>query len=360
MTRSSAVSCQGRECGAHRQRLPCGRTSFGSAQAGTLSPSPAAESDAPVLRKYDQDSKDRAIQVDPKRHSRFGYRINVLIGGNGAGKSNVLEAVGVLSAAVDRGLGDSDLRKKGVRLTPPELMKSAFKNYDLPRTLQLTAEMEGGVIYRINLTGKEEDPLLSFFSESCAYKGKRVFGQGPNGARVLGNSISGTLRRHRGIWDQVRTAFRFPPAVETALRSLSEYAIYSPQTDFLRGMQAGTVDTPPIGLHGEGLPQAVLGLIDQVHEARRRHESSTGGEDSALVADLKNRSIELAFLPKWSNVVRVGRIEKHLISRALVDQGDQMVYFVDQFMHGRRRTLVRLRQQRGDSLSVVHCNSTRP
>ena len=99
-------------------------------------------------------------------------RINILIGGNGAGKSNVLEAVGVMSAAVDRGLGDSDLSKKGVRLTPPELMKSAFKNYDLPRTLQLTAEMEGAVTYRINLTGREENPLLSFFSESCTYEGK--------------------------------------------------------------------------------------------------------------------------------------------------------------------------------------------
>ena len=31
-------------------------------------------------------------------------RINLFIGGNGAGKSNILEATGVLSAAVDRGL----------------------------------------------------------------------------------------------------------------------------------------------------------------------------------------------------------------------------------------------------------------
>ena len=266
-------------------------------------------------------------------------RINILIGGNGAGKSNVLEAVGVMSAAVDRGLGDSDLSKKGVRLTPPELMKSAFKNYDLPRTLQLTAEMEGGVTYRINLTGREENPLLSFFSESCTYKGKRVFGRGPNGARVLGNSISGNLYRHRGIWDQVRTAFLFPLPVETAFRSLAEYAIYSPQTDFLRGMQTGKVDTPPIGLHGEGLPQAVLSLISQIRDAMHVAESSDGGEESTWIYHLKRSSIDLAFLPKWARNVRVGRIEKHLISRALLDQGDQMVYFLDQFMHRKRRTL---------------------
>ena len=72
-------------------------------------------------------------------------RINLFIGGNGAGKSNILEATGVLSAAVDRGLGDTDLGRKGVRITPPELMKSAFKSHELPKTLQLTAELEDDV-----------------------------------------------------------------------------------------------------------------------------------------------------------------------------------------------------------------------
>ena len=69
-------------------------------------------------------------------------RVNILIGGNGAGKSNVLEAIGVLSAALERGLGDTDLSKKGVRITPPELMKSAFKKHE-PKT-----PMEGEVEYR--------------------------------------------------------------------------------------------------------------------------------------------------------------------------------------------------------------------
>lgn len=266
-------------------------------------------------------------------------RINILIGGNGAGKSNVLEAVGVLSAAVDRGLGDSDLSRKGVRLTPPELMKSAFKNFELPRTLQLTAEMEGDVTYRINLTGKEDDPLLAFLSESCIFQGERMFGQGPNGAQVKGGSIRGRLYRHRSIWDQVRTAFDFPVPVETALRSLAEYAIYSPQTDFLRGMQTGKVDTPPIGLHGEGLPQAVLGLIRQRHEPTHTDESSDRKDNIEATTELKRRALQLAFLPKWANLVKVGRIERHLISRALSSQGDEMVYFVDQFMHSKRSTL---------------------
>ena len=257
-------------------------------------------------------------------------RINLFIGGNGAGKSNILEATGVLSAAVDRGLGDTDLGRKGVRITPPELMKSAFKSHELPKTLQLTAELEGDVTYRVNLTGKEDDPLLMFFSESCTQGQEPIFGRGSNGTRVLGKSIRRNLNWHRGLWDQVRTAFDFPDAVESALHGLSQYAIYAPQTDFLRGTAGGRLDTPPIGLHGEGLPQAVRGLLMQRKEASK---------ESPTTFEIKDRAARLAFLPQWARQVKVGRIDSALTPGALQNQGDDMVYFLDKFMHGWRHTL---------------------
>lgn len=259
----------------------------------------------------------------------FG-RVNIFIGGNGAGKSNILEAIGVLSASVDRGLTDTALGLKGVRITPPELMKSAFKNNSLPRTLQLTAKLSESVEYRVNLTGKEEDPLLSFFSERCLLGKRKIFGRGPNGAKAMGRSIRRSLNRHRGLWDQVGTAFDFPDAVEGALQRLSQYAIYAPQTDFLRGLTPGKLDTPPIGLHGEGLPKAVHGLLRQWHNARHTKSPTTG---------LKDRALDLAFLPGWASEVEVSRIASSLTSRALPDQADSMVYFVDEFMHTKRQTL---------------------
>lgn len=259
----------------------------------------------------------------------FG-RVNIFIGGNGSGKSNILDAIGVLSASVDRGLGDTDLGRKGVRITPPELMKSAFKNNRLPRTLQLTAELPGDIKYRINLTGREDSPLLAFFSELCTHDRTKVFGRSSNGTRVMGSSIRASLDNHRGLWDQVRTAFDFPEVVETSLHSLSQYAIYSPQTDFLRGLTPGKVDTPPIGLHGEGLPQALRGLIAQWHKANRRKWSTS---------DVKYRALELTALPGWASAVRTGKIDRYLASGALQDQGDAMVYFVDKFMNTKRRTL---------------------
>ena len=233
-----------------------------------------------------------------------------------------------MSASVDRGVEDGDLSRKGVRITPPELMKSAFKSHDLPKTLQLTAELEGNVTYRINLTGKEDD--LAFSDESCTQGQKRIFDRSPNEARVLGKSIHGNLNKQRGIWDQVRAVFGFPGDVETALQGLSQYAIYAPQTDFLRGTAARNVDMPPIGLHGEGLPQAVRGVLAQL-----RKEESTKSTDFHL----KDQATDLPFLPRWASEVQVGRIDRSLASRALLYHGNDMVYFRDKYMHSSRSKL---------------------
>ena len=266
-------------------------------------------------------------------------RVNLFIGGNGAGKSHILEAIGVLSAAAYRGLGDSDLARKGVRITPPALMKSAFKHYALPKTLQLTAELEGTVTYKINLTEKDNDPLLAFFSESCTYRNRKMFGQGTNGVQVLGKSIYDDLYINRSIWDQVRTGHKFPSPVRQAFHMLSEYAIYSPQTDFLRGMQTGNVDIPPVGLHGEGLPQAVRGLIAQFNQLKKPTSKSKNWSQQDHSWELKRQALDLAYLPRWASSVRVGRIDSHLASRALLDQGEDTVYFLDRFMHLKRRKL---------------------
>lgn len=285
----------------------------------------------------------RKLKVDRFKSIRSAMlelgRINIFIGGNGAGKSNILEAIGLLSAAIDRGVGDSDLRRKGVRLTPPELMKSAFKTDDLPKTLQLAAELEGDVAYRISLSGSENDPLLAFIGESCTHRETGIFERSLHGATVLDQSIYGNLIKYRSIWDQVRTAYKFPIAVERALHGLSQYAIYSPQTSFLRGMQSGTVDTPPIGLHGEGLPAAVRGLMGQICASDTSTPPSEQFADSTSSHELKLRAIKLARLPRWASHVRVGSIERHLTSRAMIDHGEDMVYLVDRYIHDSRKTL---------------------
>ena len=53
-------------------------------------------------------------------------RVNVFIGANGSGKTNLLEALGILSAAADGKVDDQALLARGVRPGLPALYKSAF------------------------------------------------------------------------------------------------------------------------------------------------------------------------------------------------------------------------------------------
>ena len=54
--------------------------------------------------------------------------INVFIGANGSGKSSVLEAIGVLSAAMTDRVNNNSLQRKGVRLSTSssEIVISSF------------------------------------------------------------------------------------------------------------------------------------------------------------------------------------------------------------------------------------------
>ena len=56
-------------------------------------------------------------------------RFNVLIGENGCGKSNILEAITFASAASVDQLDVHDLEKRGMRVPAPQFMYSAFEDY---------------------------------------------------------------------------------------------------------------------------------------------------------------------------------------------------------------------------------------
>src|SRR6266478_7762903 len=55
-------------------------------------------------------------------------RVTVLIGANGSGKSNILEAIALASAAAQRKLDNEFLISRGIRVTETRFMRSAFDN----------------------------------------------------------------------------------------------------------------------------------------------------------------------------------------------------------------------------------------
>lgn len=265
----------------------------------------------------------------------FG-RVNLFIGGNGSGKSNILEAIGLTSACLSRGLGDADISTKGLRLTPPELMKSSFKNEDLPKTLELLARFSGDINYKAVLQSNERDPLLRFFSESAQKGDAKIFGRSNRGARATGVPHADRLDPHRGIWDHIKATYQIPEEVNDTFAKFSRFLIYSPQTDFLRGRQSGKLTSPPVGLHGEALPEAVSGLLRAWRRARARKEKS---KDVSLEWSVLNSCIELMWAPGWASRFGLHRGKASLTSRDIADRASETVYFVDKFMHASRNRL---------------------
>lgn len=262
--------------------------------------------------------------------------VNLFVGGNGSGKSNILEAIALTSACLGRGLGDSDISAKGMRLTPAELMKSSFKNEVLPRTLELEAQFNSNTKYKVVLQSRETDPLLRFFSEACEIDGKRIFGRSNRGARATGVSHANRLDPTRGIWDQIKATYDLPDHVTNTFGEFSRFCIYAPQTDFLRGKQAGRIDSPPVGLQGGGLPEAVTSYLAawrkaNVHKNALKPVTST--------AEIINQCINLVWLPRWASAFGTHKAQALLTSRDIVDRSSETVYFIDRFMHASRNRL---------------------
>lgn len=263
--------------------------------------------------------------------------VNLFIGGNGTGKSNVLEAIGLVSACLGRGLGDTDIGAKGLRITPPELMKSSFKNDELPKTLQLQAKFSDEIIYKTALQSRENDPLLRFFSEAAEVCGRRVFGRSNRGARATGVSHARKLDPSRGIWDQIKVSYDLPMELENVFSEFSRFVIYSPQTDFLRGRQSGRVDVPPVGLHGEGLPEAVSSYLEVFSQLRGMERKKAGAGGAAW--QIIDSCSDMVWLPGWASSFGTHRPNPLLTSRDVADRSSETVFFVDRYMHTSRNRL---------------------
>lgn len=183
-------------------------------------------------------------------------QVNVFIGANGSGKSNLLEALGIVSAAISGQVDDESIRRRGVRLGLPSLYKSSFKGVRVPPHIrfEVTGEFAGEASYQVNLYNPIQAP-----ERNWRYKNellRDVFGstgRSPASMRFYDDTRS---------WVALKLAEIDPQSPSGALAgALAEYAIYSPDTPTLRGVEPDLQDREPVGLAGGSLPQAVRSLI---------------------------------------------------------------------------------------------------
>lgn len=189
-------------------------------------------------------------------------KVNVFIGANGSGKSTILEAIGLLSAAMTDRVDSASLQRKGVRLSTPSLYKSNFKNISRTRlTVDLSLEWEetensDRFQYDVHLTTPKDTDYWKYHSEAFFQNGEKKWGRS-NASQQQSNSYIGffLIDEDKGLTEGRKIA-----------NSFSSYGIFQPNTMTLRGTIPDPNQMTPIGLNGGRLAEALQDLIKEEDE----------------------------------------------------------------------------------------------
>jgi predicted ATPase len=192
-------------------------------------------------------------------------RINVLIGENGAGKTNILEAFATASAAADGTLEIEDLYTRGVRIAKPSITISSFlqrktiQDVTLTLTASIVASSEGDGVPQLKIRlFPDAGNIDSGWRVESPIKGLEwtlqellTLGLSQDAAQDFLKKVSILRIRH--------------PEAVILQKQLKSFCIYDLNPLALRGIQ-NTSRRMPLGINGENLDV----FIEELTQAQRR------------------------------------------------------------------------------------------
>ena len=169
-------------------------------------------------------------------------RINVFVGANGSGKSNLLEAMGILGSAAFGRVDDETLLRRGVRPGVPSLYKTAFPSKDKVPMLLFKATSEKGAGYEVALWNPIENPgpAWRFMTERLTCPNE------PDLTR--GIKTYGKLNQEQGFAALWTAKLQPGDARLSLINELRAYSIHCPNTPSLRGLVQDLQSREPVGL----------------------------------------------------------------------------------------------------------------
>lgn len=259
-------------------------------------------------------------------------RINVFIGANGSGKSNLLEAIGILGAAAFGRVEDETLLRRGVRPGVPKLYKTAFPSKDKAPRLSFGATSADGAVYEVSLWNPIEnpDPAWRFMTERL----ERAAGQ-----EVVTRGVKSYGKRNQEQGVAALETVNLPTG-DTALALMDElraYSIHCPNTPSLRGLVQDLQSREPVGLAGGRLPEA----IDELLFAARRNDALDEVLDE--VRDLLDWASDFGAAPSVGVPLSPSAARSRLV-----------IQFVDRFMAKGRNILTGYDASEG-ALYILYC-----
>lgn len=259
-------------------------------------------------------------------------RLNCFIGANGVGKSNILEALGVLGAAANGVVDDESLLRRGVRAGLPRLYKSSFASERTPAHIGIGIEGDAQEGYKVSLLNPLEspDPAWSYKTEVLTDGTDEIVSDGVRNKKNL-NPQAGLAALKLVELESENPAARL-------MQSLQEFAIYCPNTQTLRGIVPDVQSRRPVGLSG--------GQLAESFEALRKHLESQGDAGEEVL----DQVLELI---DWVADVQTTSHGASLISNK-VPRTKLMLKFTDRFMKKSRNELTAYDASEG-ALYILFC-----
>jgi predicted ATPase len=184
--------------------------------------------------------------------------VNVFVGANGSGKSNLLEAIGVLGAAAFGRVDDESLLRRGVRPGVPRLYKSAFPTKVAEKRPHIFFCAENlRAKYQVSLWNPIRDPSPAWqFKSERLESDRNLIAQ-----RSPFKKTDQLLDPEQGLTALKSFELQRGNPARELLDSLRTFSIYCANTPTLRGLLSDPQVREPIGLSGGRLPQALAELL---------------------------------------------------------------------------------------------------
>jgi predicted ATPase len=184
--------------------------------------------------------------------------INVFIGANGSGKSNLLEAIGVLGSAAFGRVDDETLLRRGVRPGVPRLYKTAFplsRKQNVPH-IHFSAKSDMGAEYDVTLWNPLQNP-----NPAWRFKTENLRRSAQDRVVVRSTRTAGKHNEEQGLAALAIVNLRPGDAALALMEQLRSYSIHCPNTPALRGLVQDLQTREPLGLAGGRLPEAIEEML---------------------------------------------------------------------------------------------------
>lgn len=192
-------------------------------------------------------------------------RVNVLIGANGCGKSNILEAIAMGSAAAENRLNNEFLASRGIRVTDPKAMRSGFEDNYFEKSIIIDFNIENRFL-NFEITNENTSfaewirEVRSKEIEEVDKLSKQVSIESKNASELLEDKIpnySGKI--NEDVSKLLRTVETLTKRIidntndhVNLINKISTFLIYAPENTFLRKFEDES-QIEPLGIKGEGL-----------------------------------------------------------------------------------------------------------